>query len=160
MKELNNILTGKNIRYRDNYKLTSRYKKRNFVQALINVKYRDRKDTWQQIFSSLEKLDYWCEKRNDLIHSAKGMSKETMRKELEEDRKNWTEEDEKDKYKANPHKACEVDNIIGEMTNICLNVNKILSQGLEADSNYIGYANNTPYYIYSNVLEKIIQQLS
>lgn len=160
LEELNNILTANKIRYRDNYKLVSRYMKRNFVQALINIKYQDKEDNWKQIFSSLEKLDYWCDKRNDLIHSAKGMSKESMKKELEEGRKNWTEEDEKDRYKANPHKACEVDNILGEMINVCLNVQKILSQELEADSKYIGYTNNTPYYIYSDVIEKIIQQLN
>lgn len=160
LKELNNILLLKNICYRNNYKLTSRYSKRNFVQALINVKHQDKEDSWNQVFSSLEKLDYWCAKRNDLIHSAKGMSEITMKKELEEDRQNWTEEDEKDKYKANPHKACEVHNIQGEMTNICQYVNRILNQESEADSKYIGYPENTPYYIYSNVLEKIFQQLS
>jgi hypothetical protein len=160
LTELRRILKVEEIYTTNQYKLNSRYSKRNFVQALINIRYPDSQDIWTKIISSLQKLDYWCDQRNNLIHSAKGMSRNTMKNQLEEDRKNWTEEDAKDKYKANPHQACEVNNILGEMTNICLNVNKLLNRNLETDSKYIGDEKDTPYYIYDDVLEKVIQELS
>ena len=147
---------------RDFYKLGNRYSKRNFVQTLIEIDHperkalatRDRLELWQQILASLVKLDYWFDNRNALIHSGRGVSVQTMIDQLQEDKRNWT--DDKDKYKANPHKACHPNNILGEVLNIAVHTYQLLGQKL---SPYVGWDKNTPYYLYSELRDEICQQL-
>jgi hypothetical protein len=147
---------------RDFYKLGNRYSKRNFVQTLIEIDHperkalatRDRLELWQQILASLVKLDYWFDNRNALIHSGRGVSVQTMIDQLQEDKRNWT--DDKDKYKANPHKACHPNNILGEVLNIAVHTYQLLGQ---KSSPYVGWDKNTPYYLYSELRDEICQQL-
>jgi hypothetical protein len=139
---------------RDFYKLGNRYSKRNFVQTLIEIDHPDRLELWQQILASLVKLDYWFDNRNALIHSGRGVSVQTMIDQLQEDKRNWT--DDKDKYKANPHKACHPNNILGEVLNIAVHTYQLLGQ---KSSPYVGWDKNTPYYLYSQLRDEICQQL-
>ncbi|MDB9508121.1 hypothetical protein PN502_13805 [Microcystis aeruginosa CS-338/01] len=147
---------------RDFYKLGNRYSKRNFVQTLIEIDHperkalatRDRLELWQQILASLVKLDYWFDNRNALIHSGRGVSVQTMTNQLEEGKRNWT--DDKDKYKANPYKACHPNNILGEVLNIAIHTYQLLGQ---KSSPYVGWDKNTPYYLYSQLRDEICQQL-
>ncbi|MFN7215778.1 hypothetical protein [Microcystis sp.] len=139
---------------RDFYKLGNRYSKRNFVQTLIEIDHPDRLELWQQILASLVKLDYWFDNRNALIHSGRGVSVQTMIDQLQEDKRNWT--DDKDKYKSNPHKACHPNNILGEVLNIAVHTYQLLGQ---KSSPYVGWDKNTPYYLYSELRDEICQQL-
>jgi hypothetical protein len=102
----------------------------------------------------LVKLDYWFDNRNALIHSGRGVSVQTMIQQWEEDKRNWT--DDKDKYKANPHKACHPNNILGELLNIAVHTYQLLKQ---ESSPYVGWDENTPYYLYSELRDEICQQL-
>ncbi|MFM7791364.1 MAG: hypothetical protein ACKO90_25775, partial [Microcystis panniformis] len=144
------------------YTLVNRYSKRNFVQTLIEIDHperkalatRDRLELWQQILDSLVKLDYWFDNRNTLIHSGRGVSVQTMIDQLQEDKRNWT--DDKDKYKADPHKACHPNNILGEVLNIAVHTYQLLGQ---KSSPYVGLDKNTPYYLYSQLRDEICQQL-
>ncbi|MFM6632400.1 MAG: hypothetical protein ACKPI8_21090 [Microcystis panniformis] len=145
----------KRIKRRDFlYKLENRYSKRNFVQTLIEIDHPDRLELWQQILASLVKLDYWFDNRNALIHSGRGVSVQTMINQLEEDKRNWT--DDKDKYKPNPDKACHPNNILGEVLNIAVHTYQLLGQ---KSSPYVGWDKNTPYYLYSQLRDEICQQL-
>ncbi|MFM6757988.1 MAG: hypothetical protein ACKPKE_04500 [Microcystis panniformis] len=145
----------KRIKRRDFlYKLENRYSKRNFVQTLIEIDHPDRLELWQQILASLVKLDYWFDNRNALIHSGRGVSVQTMINQLEEGKRNWT--DDKDKYKPNPDKACHPNNILGEVLNIAVHTYQLLGQ---KSSPYVGWDKNTPYYLYSQLRDEICQQL-
>lgn len=145
----------KRIKRRDfSYKLENRYSKRNFVQTLIEIDHPDRLELWQQILASLVKLDYWFDNRNALIHSGRGVSVQTMINQLEEGKRNWT--DDKDKYKPNPYKACHPKNILGEVLNIAVHTYQLLGQ---KSSPYVGWDKNTPYYLYSQLRDEICQQL-
>lgn len=136
------------------YTLVNRYSKRNFVQTLIEIDHPDRLELWQQILASLVKLDYWFDNRNALIHSGRGVSVQTMINQLEEGKRNWT--DDKDKYKADPDKACHPNNILGEVLNIAVHTYQLLGQ---KSSPYVGWDKNTPYYLYSQLRDEICQQL-
>jgi hypothetical protein len=152
--KLKDILKVEGVYHKKQYKLGNRYSKRNFVQTLIEIDHPDRLELWQQILASLVKLDYWFDNRNALIHSGRGVSVQTMIQQGEEDKRNWT--DDKDKYKANPHKACHPNNILGEVLNIAIHTYQLLGHKL---SPYVGCDENTPYYLYSQLRDEICQQL-
>lgn len=81
----------------DRFKLPGRPTKLNFVYALIQVegKTEDKSDL-QSMVEAMKSLDYWCVKRNKLIHGARGISKERMLEVLEDDRQpqqGWTDRD-------------------------------------------------------------------
>lgn len=66
------------------YRLASRYNKRNFVEALIYASNNERSmQDWEQLKSNFIKLDFWGNKRNKFVHSAKGVSKDLMVMEYE-----------------------------------------------------------------------------
>ncbi|GAB1542233.1 hypothetical protein NUACC21_49070 [Scytonema sp. NUACC21] len=140
---------GQKCNAKQKYRLPGRFSKWNFVSALIQ--YRDKikeKDAWEKITNSLDKLDYWIEQRNYLIHSATGISQESMYKALERDKNNSGVRD----YVA---KACEPDQILAEITNISNQMFQILNKPV---NKYIGL-NDTPYYIYSDVTKLVVQKL-
>lgn len=143
-----------NVEKKGSYTLVNRYSKRNFVQTLIEIDHPDRLELWQQILASLVKLDYWFDNRNALIHSGRGVSVQTMINQLKEDKRIGT--DDKDKYKADPDKACHPNNILGEVLNIAVHTYQLLGQ---KSSPYVGLDKNTPYYLYSQLRDEICQQL-
>ena len=123
------------------YTLNNRYKKRNFVAALVEIKHSEQQDKWIQILASLEKLDYWANKRNELIHGVRGMSKNTMN----------------NIYKSSQQLVCSPSSIQGEMTNIASNVFDLL--GSKPDS-CIGYDDDRDYYLYSQIRQEAIELLN
>ncbi|NEQ12065.1 MAG: hypothetical protein F6K37_41285 [Moorea sp. SIO4E2] len=128
------------------YKLNNRFKQRNFVDALIQFRGDSKEiELWQTIFQSLKKLDYWVEKRNYMIHSAKGVSKARMSEILDKDRKAGIK---------NALVACESDQILEEI----MTINRLTCKLLNKPENYFVYLNGR-YYIYSDVKDFVIKKL-
>jgi hypothetical protein len=147
----------KNIDWTYNFKLNSRYRKRNFAEALVKYSNDNEKlNIWQNIITNLKKIDYWIDKRNDLIHAAKGLTLDTMEKELIDDQKNYRDKGRKNPYKPNPEIACNYQDILERITCICEQVIKLIGQ---KPNIYVGYEENTPRYIYSNIRELVINKL-
>ncbi len=135
---------------RRNYQLQGRLSKRNFVDALIQYRGEtDENEAWKAILVSLKKLDYWIEKRNELIHSAKGVSKETMAVALQADRQS-----NNTRVKNLANLACEHDQILEEMTNISSQTYKLLNK---PPNEFVGL--DAHYYIYSEVKDWVINTL-
>jgi hypothetical protein len=129
------------------YRLPGRFSKWNFVDALINCRNNTiEKTAWQKITESLDRLDYWIDKRNQIIHSSQGVSLESMLKILEKDKKH-------DIKFAN--QACLPTEILAEITNISQQTARIFNQPI---SHYVGL--NSPYYIYSDVRDWVLTQLT
>lgn len=140
---------GRKCNDRYPYRLPGRFSKLNFVNALIQ--YRDNskeKIAWQKISESLNKLNYWVEKRNQIIHSAKGVSLESMDKSLRTDRKNSYPDE------SFAGSACLPNEILAEMTNISNQTSQMLKQG---GNKFVGL--NQPYYIYSEICDWVVHQL-
>ena len=128
------------------YRLPGRFSKRNFVNALICYRNNDSENrAWQKIIKSLEKLDYWIDKRNQIVHSAKGVSQGSMQILLQ------SEKSKQVKYSMD---ACLPEDILKEITNISKETSKIIKKPLS----YIGII-NTPYYIYSDIRDWVIGNL-
>ncbi|MBD2090641.1 hypothetical protein H6F67_12330 [Microcoleus sp. FACHB-1515] len=61
------------------YKLTGRYSKRNLAEALFSQAQQPQNlQEWEAVHQFLTQLDFWVALRNDLIHMAKGVSREAM----------------------------------------------------------------------------------
>jgi hypothetical protein len=137
-----------NFQHKPKYRLPGRFSKWNFVNALIQ--HRDKvkeKASWEKITTSLDNLDYWIEKRNNLIHSAEGISKENMSKILKEDKENCDNEQE--------FVACKPEEIIAEITIIINQTYKLLNL---TESKFVNL-DKTNYYIYSEVKNWVIDKL-
>jgi len=135
-----------NIRNRPTYRLTNRFSKWNFVDALIQFRSHPQEIAhWRALSDSLNKLDYWIEKRNDLIHSAIGVSKQSMSVLLQNDRANG------DGYALD---ACTRDQIIAEITNISCKTSELLKQPATP---FVGV--DAPYYIYSDIRKWVADKL-
>lgn len=133
---------------KDYYRLSNRSNKHNFVDALIKDREKaQEKAAWKKITASLERLEYWIEKRNKIVHAAKGVSLETMKKSLEEDRKDG---------QKSALKACQPEFILAEITNISNQTSYLINK---SSSKYVGF-NDTPYYIYSDIRDWVISQLT
>jgi hypothetical protein len=126
---------------------TNRFKKIDFLTTKIGNK---NKKYWKEIVTNLQKLDFWYDKRNDLIHSAKGISQNRL-SEVYLHRINDTQRaNEYDK--KNAQNACnpqEITTVMGEILNSDLNIiNAFQKQFIIGD-----------YYIYSSVKDWVIEQL-
>ncbi|MGI2906266.1 S1 RNA-binding domain-containing protein [Tolypothrix sp. VBCCA 56010] len=127
------------------YRLTSRYSKRNFAEALTQVRNNANDlQAWNSLCNALKQLDYWSDKRNELIHSAKGFSKQLMQ-ELQVS------------HIPKPHesKACLPDDILDVMAAIMKN--NLVDLKTVYRNNFLG--EDAQYYIYSTVREWVIKQL-
>ncbi|NJM23038.1 MAG: hypothetical protein HC907_32345 [Richelia sp. SM1_7_0] len=130
------------------YRLPGRFSKRNFVNSLIRYRSNSHEKTaWQKITESLDKLDYWIEKRNQIVHSAKGVSQESMQKSLNSDKNN--------NNSKSATKACSPQEIIKEITHISKQTSQIVKK---PQSQFIGI-NNTPLYIYSDIRDWVVSNL-
>ncbi|NEO75658.1 hypothetical protein [Moorena sp. SIO4G3] len=131
--------------YRD-YKLKNRFRKRNFVDALIQFRENSKEiELWQTILQSFKKLDYWVEKRNYMIHSAKGVSKARMSEILDKDREAGSE---------NALVACDSNQILEEI----MTINRLTCQLLnKPETSFVDL--NGRYYIYSDVKDFVIKKL-
>jgi hypothetical protein len=130
------------------YRLSSRLKKKNFLEAVIqscnsenvNVK-------WKHLNQALDSLEFWVRKRNNLIHNGDGISKERMPRALAEAK---NDNDSKEVAKN----ACAHDKILEVMTRIYKQSKEILNA---PQSEYL-YPNGD-YYIYSTAKKKGIEML-
>lgn len=74
-------------RNRDLFRLPGRPTKLNFVRALVEIGGKtEQQSALQSMVEAMSALDYWCVKRNQLIHGAEGISKRRMSDVLNEDR--------------------------------------------------------------------------
>lgn len=135
-----------NFREQPKYRLPGRFSKWNFVSALID--FRDKaneKVARKELADCLDRLDYWVDCRNQLIHSAKGVSKDSMSKLLIQEPKSTPQE-----------RACEPDQILAKLTNIRIQTYTLLNQPIHP---CVGYEPQVRYYIYSDIKDWIIEQL-
>jgi hypothetical protein len=119
-------------------KLTSRFDKRDFLACLVTCEANEKeKEIYSKIFSNLQSLDYWVDLRNRIIHLGQGFSWETMRRSLEEDRKN------NEDFST---EACRPDDILA-----CLSrTYNLMTDFLRQPRNpYVGI--DRPYYLYSDI---------
>ncbi len=100
-----------------------------------------------QLCSELgEKLDFWFDHRNDLIHSAEGISKKRMKVLNEGSIKN---------SKKTLQSACEADQIRKLMADICSSHLRIVRE--EYRQKIIG--KDADFYLYSGITNWVINQL-
>jgi hypothetical protein len=129
--------------YEDFPRFKNRFEKRNYVDSQV----RSRNilaeiAAWEDVLNLLKSLDYWCNQRNRLIHSAEGVSKNRMQEIFNQERQNYPD-------------ACSPQNILKNMA-------EILSRNLgivrdEYRDNFVG--DTKKYYIYSEVKEWAIEKL-
>ncbi len=132
-----------------------RYSKRNFAQALVDYQNNSiLSRNWKNLLFDIEQLDYWADKRNLLIHSAEGISRDEMTR-LYQDIQNNDSELSQQKYKnnSNENKAVNPQEILIVMERLCRN--PLL--GLKDCEQYIG--TEASYYLYSEIREIVLQQL-
>jgi len=130
---------------RQNFQLVSRYSKRNLIEALVKIRNnKDEQQYWQSLCDRLKKLDYWANKRNELIHTAKGLSKELMR-------------EISDNYipGKNQSQHCAADEILTVMAEITKN--ELIGLKTIDRNNVIG--DDVDYYIYTSVRNWVVQTL-
>ncbi|CAD5988635.1 hypothetical protein PCC9214_05428 (plasmid) [Planktothrix tepida] len=122
------------------YNKKNRYEKFNFCSQIIKANNnQEKKQNAEEILNYLELLNVWIDKRNDLIHSATGISKERMREVYNErNRKDGNNRD------ALENQFCHPDKIVETMTEILKN-----SLGLIKSDYQCFVNNNQSYYIYS-----------
>ena len=134
------------------YRLRGRYSKRNFITALI----RDRNaanetgkiETWETLEKQLQQLDYWIDKRNELMHGAKGISKETMHEILKYDQKYTKDRD----LQKNVKNTCQPEEILPVMHKVMYRTLQLLFPPNQQWSHkFVG--EQALYYIYSDIKE-------
>lgn len=129
-------------------KKSNRLDKRDLIEnVVISRKDSDEHAAWQEIKQNLESLDYWCQKRNKLIHSSSGISKARMRS-LFNDLSKKTDKSEKEE------KACNPDFILANMTKILNTQLKIIPNEYHR---FVG--ENSEYYIYSTAKYWVLNKL-
>jgi hypothetical protein len=132
------------------YWLKQRFSKSRLIECLVQTRGKN-SETWKSIKQSLLKLDYWINKRNKMIHLAKGVSKTTMWEILNFDR---AAEDIAVKREA--EKAATPDEILQVMTEICSGSFELLE--LEK-LGCLGCDRANPYYIYSDIIAWVLDSL-
>ncbi len=146
----------------DEHRLSSRYRKKSFAEALIrNSKDKNSIFRWEKIDKSLNRLNYWVDQRNDLIHGVRGLSKYSMEEKKDNDIRDYNNsslEHKENPYHPDPSKSCESNQLIKEMSVVCHQIIRLF--GMEK-SPYVDL--KTPdiakYYLYSDIREKVINQL-
>ncbi len=123
-----------------------RFTKRYLAEAIVRHNQGNIQE-WEKIEQGLKQLNYWVEKRNDLIHRIKGASQQTMHEMLAADRKLNLKE---------AQIASEVDLILETMQTLCSSVFRLLNQppfpGVDSNLNGV-------YYLYSEIVYWVNQQL-
>ncbi|MEI6331880.1 MAG: S1 RNA-binding domain-containing protein [Pseudanabaena sp. ELA645] len=128
------------------YRLVSRYNKRNFIEALIGARGSSQDvEAWDSLKANFIQLDFWGNKRNKFVHSASGISKDLMVSDYEA-----LKPDQQSK-------TCRPDRILAVMEEIChsglLGIDWRLgdrfARGADAD-----------YYIYSEIRDWVGQRLA
>ena len=137
-------------------KLESRRRRQNFIESLVRYdKTQSAKlpvDKWSELSQLMSTLDYWANQRNQIIHNAKGVSKEEMLQRLESDRKNPDNLNLHEK--ENLRNACSPDEILSNMKKIY----KISAEILHLQA-IRTFNEDGGYYIYSQIRTWVIAQL-
>jgi hypothetical protein len=133
-----------NMGFYSNFPLKdNRFNKRSFVDSHINLNSTiQEKQAWQEILSLLKSIDFWCEQRNEIIHLAKGVSKQKMEELFNQQRQ----------YNSD---ICAPQSIMSNMTKILSNDLEIVRK--EYKNKFVG--DNQEYYIYSEVKNWVIETL-
>jgi CRISPR-associated protein (Cas_Csm6) len=137
-------------------KLDSRSRRQNLIEALVRydktqlVKLPE--DKWSMLSQLMNRLDYWANQRNQIIHNAKGVSKEEMLQRLELDRKNPGNLNFYEK--ENLRNACSPDEILSNMKKIY----EISAEILHLQA-FRTFDEDGGYYIYSQIRTWVIAQL-
>ncbi|MEG4230847.1 hypothetical protein QUA40_01835 [Microcoleus sp. Pol11C3] len=132
------------------YLLRNRFSKYRLVKNLVDVRGKNRK-IWEDIKESLMILDYWLQKRNKMIHLAKGVSRKTMSEMLKSDRLSADKQ-----VRQEAIKACAPEEILQVMSEICSATFDLLDM---AKPSFVGYSSTTPYYIYSDIIFWVLDRL-
>lgn len=132
------------------YLLRNRFSKYRLVKNLVDVRGKDSK-IWEGIKESLMILDYWVQKRNKMIHLAKGVSQQTMSEMLKSDRLSADKQ-----VRQEAMKACNPEEILQVMSEICSGTFELLGLGKPS---FVGYGSTTPYYIYSDIIVWVLDRL-
>ena len=146
------------------YKLPGRPSKLNFVEALIKTN-NGNVNAWQELVEAMKKLDYWAEKRNQLIHSAKGISKQRMQQEWDKDQ-NLGEKGQMKNKKIERYRprSCSPDEIREQMANIARSTLTLIGTSAPSlimfpDEDYLN-PNTNFHYLYSDIRAWAIEQLT
>ncbi|WP_159785840.1 hypothetical protein [Sodalinema gerasimenkoae] len=149
------------------FKLPGRHTKRNFLQALIELQ----RDVTQEkaagkMIASMQALDYWCVKRNQIIHGAKGISKSRLMEVLQEDRQlGCRQQSMNADIQATIGVACQPDEICDRMTQIITSAFAVVNSALPEPSLVALPEGNTiasvsePFYLYSDIREWVSDRL-
>ncbi|MEZ2239645.1 hypothetical protein [Microcoleus sp.] len=129
--------------------LQNRFTKYRLLKSLVDFRGKN-SHTWESFKEPLMSLDYWVQKRNKMIHLAKGVSKQTMCEMLKSDRLSADKQ-----VKAEAMKACEPDEILQTMTEICSATFELLN--MEKNSS-VG-CGTTSHYIYSDIIAWVLDRL-
>jgi len=134
-------------------KNNNRYDKRNIVSSLFS-KNSNKKKSWEDIKNLLSQLDSWYHRRNKFVHYDDEASKNfggISKKSLE----NFYL-DEKKKGRN----ICSLDSILDVMTEIIRNDLLLISSELQSNFVWKDREKNKRYYIYSEVRDWVIEQLT
>jgi hypothetical protein len=150
------------------FKLPGRPTKRNFLQALIEFQLDNATqiNVTKDMISAMKALDYWCVKRNQIIHGAKGISKSRLLEVLEEDRQLVRSNPSiKSDIKATIDVACQPDEIGDRMTQIITSAFAVVNSALPEPS-LVPLPEGTtiasvsePFYLYSDIREWVSDRL-
>ncbi len=141
--------------------LRGRSSKQNFVAALVECENNASwSEAWEEFVSATRSLDYWCAKRNQLIHSAKGVSKQRLQEEFDRDLELIRQGQMKNHEirRTRPH-ACQPHEIRKQMTAIASSTLQLMA----ADDSLKEYLNpnrkDDNFYLYSAIAQWVTEQL-
>jgi hypothetical protein len=153
---------------RELYLLSGRPSKLNFVSALVET-YPDNSQklkVYEDLEEAMKRLNYWAEKRNQLTHGAKGVSRQRTREVWEEDNKLVQRNQMKNK-KINQYvdHSCPPEEIRLQMATIArctleLTGNTPPSSLASENPDYLQYPDREPYYLYSEIRDWVIERLN
>lgn len=121
---------------------SNRFKKRELVQNGVDCSNnKEMSPQWERLKNALERLDFWADRRNQLIHGAQGISKEQMQELYEQRSENDV--------------TCAPDEILTVMETICRN--PLVGLDRQICDRYVGH--NARYYLYSEIRDLVLRQL-
>ena len=124
-----------------NLKLDNRFSRSNFIEKILVPHRKVSSNQWDIVFDALKQLDFWVTQRNQMIHSAEGVSKERMKKLF----LNYTRED----------RLCAPEQIRNVMAKICSSELRLVRD--EYREKFVG--NKADFYLYSNITSWVRNQL-
>jgi hypothetical protein len=157
-QEFRNFFDKPETLYGESYRLERRVDLRIFLETVWKYDQQKTKlllgftPDWETMKTLFKQLDYWSEKRNQLIHEGNGMSKEGMKKTLETDR-------EAEKKHTNSRlvalDACEPKDLLKTMANLYRTASQMKIAGLKGSESF----KQDGYYVYEEVRAWILQKL-